>query len=261
MSSFADRRFGRHLLLYVAIILSFGLLASTQKQKNSVARVCHSTILFPFLRLNETISEWSDLAAENRKLSVLVAQLLLENSSLKEARLENERLRRLLNFVRTTRFQGLPAKIVGGSPQLGLRAVVVNVGESAGVRKNMPVIASDGVVGRVMEALENTAVVLLLTDPNCPVAAIDQRTRVLGIVRWRGHEGMILDNIPLQESVSPGDNVVSSGLGGIFPEGLKLGVVTRVRSEKGEIFKEIKLKPAVNFNRLEEVYILRATEG
>lgn len=260
MWSFSDRRLGRHLHFYVAIVLSLALLASGHRQKDLVAQICHSTVLFPFLYLNETIEEWSNLSEENRELSSLVARLLLENSSLKEAELENYRLRKLLNFVRTTRFRGVPAKIVGGSPHLNLKAVLVSVGKRDGIRRNMPVISSDGVVGKVFEVLENTAVVVLLTDPNCPLAVIDQKTRVLGIVRWRGHQGMILDNVPYQENVSPGDTIISSGMGGVFPVGLNVGVITKVRSEKGEIFKKITLEPAVNFNRLEEVYILSPTK-
>jgi len=256
MWSFSDRSFGRHLYFYVAIILSLALLASSQKQKNLVAQICHSTILLPFLYLNETVAEWSSLSEENRELSSLVAELLMENSSLKEAKLENYRLRRLLNFVSTTRFRGVPAKIVGTSPHLNMEAVLVSVGRRDGIRRNMPVISCDGVVGKVFETLEKTAVVVLLTDPNCPLAVIDQKTRVLGIVRCTGPEGMILDNVPYQESVSPGDTIISSGMGGVFPAGLKVGVVTKVRSQKGEIFKTIKLEPAVNFNCLEEVYIL-----
>lgn len=256
MWSFYDRRLGRHLHFYVAIILSLALVASDHRQKDFLAQICHSTVLFPFLYLNETIAENSNLSQKNRELSDLVARLLLENSSLKEAELENYRLRKLLNFVGTTRFRGVPAKIVGGSPHLNLKAVLVSVGKRDGIQRNMPVISSDGVVGKVLEVLDNTAVVVLLTDANCPLAVIDQKTRVLGIVRWRGHQGMVLDNVPYQESVSPGDTIISSGMGGVFPVGLYVGVITKVRSERGEIFKKIELEPAVNFNRLEEVYVL-----
>jgi len=103
-------------------------------------------------------------------------------------------------------------------------------------------------------------VVYLLTEPRCRVAARVKRSREQGILRYELGRGMYLDNCPRQGDVVIGDTVLTSGLGGIFPEGLVIGTVKRVDTPEKEFFYNIAVEPAINFNGLDELYVLKRGE-
>ena len=113
---------------------------------------------------------------------------------------------------------------------------------------------------RVALVMEDYSVVFLLTEPRCRVAARVKRSREQGIIRYSMNRGMYLDNLPQQGDVVVGDTVITSGLGGIFPEGLVVGVVSDVHLREKEFFYDISISPAVNFNGLDELYVLAREE-
>ena len=101
----------------------------------------------------------------------------------------------------------------------------------------------------------------LLTSPNCRAAARDANTRVLGIVRWTGGKRLLLDNVSISDTVAVGDTVITSGLGGVFPEGLPVGIIVSVVTGESPFFKSIILDPFVDFGALEELIVLRKSGG
>ena len=135
-----------------------------------------------------------------------------------------------------------------------LRTLVLFTG-AAEPRHNQPVVTARGLVGRVVVPAEPYAKVLLITDREASVSAMIQRTRRRGIIRGGGEEFLLLDNIPLQEDVRPGDPVVTAGIDGVFPRGVPIGVVTDV--EPGpELFHSIRVRPHIDFALLDQVYVL-----
>jgi rod shape-determining protein MreC len=134
---------------------------------------------------------------------------------------------------------------------------LVNKGEKDGVAKDMAVVTSEGVVGRVIEVSLHTAKVLLMTDPNSAMDVIVQRSRTQGIMEGKVEEVCVLKYVQKNEDVQVGDKVITSGLGGIFPKGLMTGTVTKVERKRPGIFQYIEITPSVDFSRLEEVLILR----
>jgi len=114
-----------------------------------------------------------------------------------------------------------------------------------------------GLVGRTTSILDNKVTVELLTSPNCMVAARDQNTRALGIIMWNLGQELLLDNVPVQDSVAVGDTIITSGLGGLYPAGLPIGTVEKSELPAKGFFKRITIKPFVNFNRLDELFILK----
>ncbi|HPC10705.1 MAG TPA: rod shape-determining protein MreC, partial [candidate division Zixibacteria bacterium] len=128
------------------------------------------------------------------------------------------------------------------------------------VRVDQPVINQYGLIGRVRSTTPRFATVQLLTDPANRVAGRIERSREMGIVRYLPGRGMILDNFPIFGDIAVGDTVVSSGLGGIYPEGLVVGVVTDVHRGEHAAFADVAIDPAVNFQSIEELFLLR-TEG
>jgi rod shape-determining protein MreC len=121
-------------------------------------------------------------------------------------------------------------------------------------------MASKGVVGRITESTWHASRVLLVADENSNIDALIQRTRSQGILQGAGYAGCILKYVSKSEDVRPGDMVITSGLGGIFPKELLLGVVTKVEKGRSGLFQQVDVAPAVDFSKLEEVLVLVGVE-
>jgi len=256
-------------LLYLAtcILVSLLLLALPVEVKRDLSGLIFRFTYAPFYTLSHQIKKLKGVYQENKKLHQRIMELTLENSKLKEKYLENSRLRALLEFRSELRYQVIPAEVVAAEPNrpFGTGSVLINKGKEEGIKRNMPVLNLHGLVGKTEDVFPHRSTVQLMMDPNFRVSALDQRSRVFGIIKPYPGPGSILklDNVPTREDVCTGDEVVSSGLGGIFPAGIRIGVVSRVEeqifrktSPYSGIFKEIEVKPSVDFNSLEELFVL-----
>ena len=136
------------------------------------------------------------------------------------------------------------------------KTILIDRGSQAGLRRNFPVVAPDGLVGRVVEVTPYTAKVQLITDPVSASGGLLQRTRVTGIVSGNLGAGLKVRYLPLLADVAVGDEVVTSGMGGVFPKGIPVGRVVAVERKSGALFQEAVLQPKVDLGRLEEVLIL-----
>lgn len=205
------------------------------------------------------------LQARNAELEELTNNLMVENVQLKELERENETLRQLLNYTRnnpqltyeTTTVRG---RSVGVDPTNLLYFVYVDVGARDGVADGMPVITDRGLVGRVTAAGPNSAQVLMLIDPASSVNAIIQGSRVTGVVRGNIDGTVSMERIPPNEKVNPGDIVLTSGLGGNFPEKLVVGQITEVIQRDQDMFQVARIRPTVDFGKLETMLIVTSFE-
>jgi rod shape-determining protein MreC len=195
---------------------------------------------------------------ENEALQRTVSALRQENNRLQEAMLAQERLKKLYPLQVQHPSPAILAQIFARDPSSWFKTLLVGKGEGEGVSKNMAVVVSEGVVGRVIEVSANTAKVLLVTDPNSAVDVIIQRSRAQGIMEGKVEEFGILKYVQKSDDVQVGDKVITSGLGGVFPKGLMMGTITKVERKRPGIFQYIEVTPAVDFSRLEEVLILGA---
>ena len=202
-----------------------------------------------------------DLRQRNAQLQAEVNRLSVENARLTEVERENERLRQLLNFTRSNPWYDYKAASVVGH-KIGedasnlLFSIFIDVGARDGVAVDMPVITDRGLVGRVVAVGPNVAEVLLLIDPASAVNARVQNPRVEGIVRGNIDAGLVMDRIPQGETVSPGDIVLTSGLGGNFPDKLVIGQITEVLQRDSDMFQRARIRPTVDFGKLEEVMVI-----
>lgn len=201
-----------------------------------------------YLWLVGTERQNEQLQAENQRLKAEIAHL-------EEVRLANQRLRKLLAFRDEIKLTALPAQVVAVDASSWFRTVVIDKGSEDGLREGLPVVVAEGVVGRTLEVAPYQSRVLLLTDASSAVAVLIQSSRSRGVCRGNG-QGLTLEYALSREQVSPGDAVITSGTGGIFPKGLPVGRVTDVRQEKYGLFQGIDVEPAVDFSRLEEVLVL-----
>lgn len=197
-----------------------------------------------------------DQDEEVRKLRRQNLDLSLSNQKLQEVLIENIRLRRLLQFKTEKKYNYIAARVISRGQERTVSSLILDVGLREGVSKNMPVVTDAGLVGKISKVFTHQAQVQILMDRNTLVSARLQKSREIGIVGWSGNFWLDLNYIPRHVKIEPGENVITSGLSEIYPAGLKIGVVGEVTFKEHELFKNIKLKSAVNFNTLEEVFVL-----
>jgi rod shape-determining protein MreC len=246
-----------YITLAVAVVISIILLTMGASHKMVVARTMTITILAPVQKGISWFNQLGDLLAQNRRLRRLNTELALENQLLREAQLENVRLRQLLSFRERERLSSiLLAEVIAREPGRQMNSILIGAGRDRGLRRNQPVVTSQGLVGKVVQVFPRSSLVQLLMDRNCPVSAMIQRTRISGLLSYHGGTTFRLENVPWRMDVRKGDEVISSGLGELFPKGLRLGRVREVRSHERSLFKEIIVEPSVDFNSLEEVFVI-----
>jgi rod shape-determining protein MreC len=246
------------------IFVSIFLLLLPGDLKSGISALIFRVTYGPFYAIGNHIRELEGVREENRRLHQKVMELSLKNSWLNEEHLENRRLHELLGFKSELEHRVIPADVVAAEPNRRQFTVMIDKGLQDGVRRNMSVVNMNGLVGKILDVSTRTAVVQLLIEPSFRASAVIQRSRVFGIVKPGSGLALRLDNVPLQEDVKEGDRVITSGLGGIFPPGIEVGVVTWVQSEEAfsqdfqtfGIFKMIQVKPSVDFSTLEELFVL-----
>jgi rod shape-determining protein MreC len=167
----------------------------------------------------------------------------------------------LLDYKKAApQFDFVSAAVIARDPGSWTNTILINAGSDEGIAKDMPVVTSQGLVGTVTSVFSRTAKVQLILDPRSAAGALVQRTeaRVAAIVEGNGINPSVprMTNIARDADVIAGDVVVTSGFGGIYPKGILVGQVIDVVNEEGGLLKYANLKPAVVFDRLEEVLVI-----
>src|SRR5271168_275717 len=201
-----------------------------------------------YFALQNTSRDNEDLRHENDRLKLEVTQL---QSRVAEA----TRLEALLNFREShQQVPMLGARVIGASADSATRTIYLDRGEHDGIQKNMGVITPDGIVGKVIETFANTSQVLLLTDKDSGVGAMLADSRIQSPVGGTGEPRLEMKYVANDDKVEVGESVVTSGMDRIFPPDLAVGTVVEIKS--GSPFKTIRVQPAANLERLEEVIVL-----
>jgi rod shape-determining protein MreC len=193
---------------------------------------------------------------ENRRLTSELGALRLENQITNELLSENERLREALGFTKLNPPASVPAQVIGRDSSPSSSTVTVNKGSLAGIDRDLAVITPDGVVGRVQSVLPGTARVQLLTDPGSTIAVRVQRNREEGLLEGK-LDRCALKYVSFYVDIQVGDLLVTSGLDGIYPKGLPVARVTKVRKHEASSFQAVSADPVVPISRLEEVLVFK----
>lgn len=268
-------RFRRTTILTSALLLSFLLMTLQVRHESWVVAFTRQAVLFivsPFIKITAltvrgVANTWWDyvdlrnVREENKHLRREGATLQRRIDQLEEQALETQRLQRLLAVRQTSQAEFLAARVVGKDATNWFKTILLDRGSQEGVRRNLPVLAPDGLVGRVVEVTPTSAKVQLLTDPVSAVGALIQRTRVTGIVTGNLGAGARVRYLPLMADVVVGDEMVTSGMGGVFPKGIPIGRISALERRSGALFQEATIRPAVDLARLEEVLILTGQEA
>jgi rod shape-determining protein MreC len=201
-----------------------------------------------YFALQNTSRENEELKRENDALKLRVNQLQSKAA-------ESDRLAALLNFRQSQRdVPMLAARVIGTSADTASQTIYLDRGERDGIRHNMGVITPDGVVGKVIESYRDTAQVLLLTDKDSGVGAMLSDSRIQSPVGGTGEPLLSMKYIPTDDKVNVGEQVVTSGMDRIFPRDLPVGTVAEIKT--GRPFQQVRVRPAANLARLEEVIVL-----
>ncbi len=198
---------------------------------------------------------------ENRRLRRENTALSEQLNRYREGYLEGIRLQKLLDLQDGLSKRVVTARVVDHSRASLFKTILINKGTAHGLRVGFPVLSEQGVVGRIIETAWNASQVLLLIDGNSNIDGLIQRSRAQGVLQGAGSAGCSLKYISRAEEVLPGDVVLSSGLAGVFPKGLLLGVVTGAFRTGEGLFQKIDVAPAVEIGKLEEVLALIPDPG
>lgn len=201
------------------------------------------------------------LEDKNRELERTVASLTQEVNNLREMSLECVRLRKLMDMKNDVWFPAVAARVVGKNRLSVFQTVLINKGTVDGIETGFPVAAAQGVAGRIIEVSWNVSKVLLLVDYNSNIDALIQRNRCQGVLQGASSSGCELKYVQRSEDVQVGDVVISSGLDRVFPRGLLLGTVAEVEKKDAALFQKIRVTPALDVAKLEEVLVIMKERG
>ena len=218
----------------------------------------HSSTAF-IARLWHGYFDLRDVAADNARLKIRIAELQTQLQLYEEKDAESRRLRALLGLSRSYAIKTVAAEVVTKAGAFPFLAVRVNRGQQAGVEAGMPVIGAAGVVGRVLRVGQYFADVQLLIDSGFYLDVLVQRTRVRGMLHGDLRRGVL--QMPQAAELRIGDTIVTSGLVGSFPKGVPVGRVVRISYTANSVAQQITVEPWIDHRQLEEVSILlqRAT--
>ncbi len=196
------------------------------------------------------------LYQENQKLKKEIDILEKEIVSLHEAEKENGRFRSLLDFRKKTPTVTIACQIIARDVTHLSNWALINKGSRSGIKKEMPVMNEQGLVGKVVEVSSQTARIILLTDLESRVSGLVQSTRDTGLVTGDGSPFLKMKFIDLDSSVKVGDTVISSGLGDVYPKGIAIGKIEFLGREKNGLHLYARIKPVVSFSKMEEILCL-----
>ncbi len=256
-------------LLIILLVLVVALVYSANLRKKTTTTLFERVVLTLTEPLQQAIDTsfssihdlWENYIwlIDTRQQNIVTMQanrdLRARLLAVEEVTLENQRLKKLLDFIEADPRKVLPALVVAEDASSWARTIVIDKGLRHGVDEGDPVVVAEGVVGRVIKVAANSSRVLLVTDASSSIAGLVQRTRTRGVVRGNGSL-LNLEFALRNELVEAEDLVVTSGMGGVFPKGLVIGRVAAVIRNEFGLFQQIELAPVADFSRLEEVLVL-----
>ena len=191
---------------------------------------------------------------ENRDLKEKLEQLQLEQVRLQQDATQARRLQALLGFKEQFIDQTVAAQVIGSSGSEQSRTVYLDKGSDAGISQGMPVISSEGIIGKVILVQPTVSLVLLISDQTSGVGTILEQSRLQGVLKAKASGELVLDKVMSEEDVKTGERVLTSGGDQIFPKGLPVGTIGEVK--RGGEFLQVHVKPAAALNHLEEVLVI-----
>ncbi|HXV28053.1 MAG TPA: rod shape-determining protein MreC [bacterium] len=214
------------------------------------------TIAWTLSRMGETaVDFWRTYRQENL-YKLQAAELESRLIQFEEIKKENERLKDLIDFKKNLPAKTVAARVIGSDLSPWRKTLVLDKGTSQGIKKDMIVMVPGGLVGRISEAGPRTSRALLLIDPDSRVSAMTDSARAQGVAAGDGSLYLTMKYLDLDSTVSVGENVLTSGMGGMFPKGIGIGRIESLTKDESGLHLSGQIRPFVNFSKLEEVLCL-----
>jgi rod shape-determining protein MreC len=257
------------LLTGLGLVILFSSLPKNEtgffsETLNTIIRPFYSSMFFVKDNVKRLLNSYLLLVTvsqENEFLKKENARLRMDNAGLMEKDHENRRLKNFLVLKTSLDYPSILAQVIGLDASGVYRTVFINRGREDGITYNMPVMVSDGVVGKILGASAKMSQVGLITDPSVSIDARIDRTRDRGVVVGDSNNACVMKYLNRKASLKPGDKVITSGLDGVFPKGLLIGVVESVQPGQQGLFLEARVQPTANFFEMEEVLIILTKHG
>jgi len=258
------------IIIFIVVLLAINIIGVSMVDERKLpfdtGRVVIASIS-PFQKLMDKTSDhcknvWRhyfqlvSVSEENDQLRNQIRLLENKLAESSEIELANLRLRKLLIFKERTNMQMLASSVIAKDPSALFKTVMINKGRQNGLSSGLPVVLPEGIVGQIISVAENYSKVLLITDGNSAVDALVQRTRARGLVKGSALGDCRLAYALRKDDIQPGDILISSGLDGVFPKGLRLGVVKEVVQDSRGIFQDVTVSPYVDFEKIEEALVV-----
>jgi len=214
------------------------------------------------LPVDLTRTLWADYVAlgdvreQNDALRVELVRLREENLQLREALVASGRLARIAEMRDEFEVPMLPTELVASDVSPWFRSVLIDRGRSDGVHSGMVVVSEAGLVGLVTATSRDAARTMLLLDRQAAIDGTVQRSRTRGTVRGRGDAQLDFEFVAREAEVIPGDILITSGLDGVYPKGVRLGRVVEVAPPGPTLLRTARVEPAVDFGRLEQAFVM-----
>lgn len=239
----------RYIFITIIIIgfVSFFLPRSIKLQATKYPRII---LLMPIEEINKFLTNFQLQKREYHQLQELAIRLSLENIQMRE-KIQKTQEAPMLDDLSI-----IPAKIIARDNETGVRFLTINKSVRDNLQVNMPALTAQGVVGNVIETSNNQSIIETALSPGLKISGLDQRSRVNGIVEYADLSNLRFKYAFSESDIQSSDTIITSGLGSIFPRGLIIGIVTKVQPDPTRFFQYIEVKPIVNFNALDEVFIL-----
>lgn len=255
--------------LFLAVIFGHILLISAQVNSRAGVPILEAVTFGVFSEVQRSVSSgmtgvrqvWGNyiglrhVKAENDDLKRRLADAQIAFQQTQALADRARGLEKLLDLRDHSDLKLAAAEIIGASAQPDFRTVTIDKGTSDGLRPDMAIIAPAGVVGRIAVPSARASKVQLLIDRNAAAGALIERSRAQGVAVGAGEDRLRLDFVAESSDIVVGDNVVTSGIDGIYPKGLTIGKVETVE-KNGPSYRRIIIKPAVDFSALEEVLVV-----
>jgi rod shape-determining protein MreC len=263
-------RYRTPLLIALVLLVVFSALSLSLKQSPALKQVqgYMVSLTAPPLQGLEFLGRsvkniWLDyfylmgVRRENAKLTKQLEEFRQKEVRFQEAQQAMTRLEALLDLKRQVALPVIGARVIAYDPSRWSRCAIIDQGKSQGVKEGLPVLAPQGLVGRVVEAYSQYSKVMLIVDRKSGADAMVQRTRARGILQGKGGNRCSLEFVPKSADIQPGDLILASGLVGLYPKGLVFGKVTMANKKNPGVFQDIEVTPAADLSALEEVLVVK----
>ncbi len=259
----------------VAVFLVLtGFIIALSPHRTRQAQAAFLGMISPFLKggssvekkyreYREGLRTLEQLESENKRLLVANKDLSATNQTLRGLETENNRLRNALKYRERAVFQLMPARVIARSPSTWYNQITIDRGKEEGLDEDMPVLTEEGLVGKTTVVSAHAAVVVLVADESCKVAANVEGTREQGIVKGERTSSnsvpvISLNYISKQAALESGQKIYTTGVGGVFPSGVLIGAVKDFKVRELEGYATV--VPAVDLTTLEDVFVVVSNE-